>query len=246
MKRILNVFILIVLLLGCSTKDKELAESHYRMGLAYLGSETDYLSIVEFEKALAINPDDDRVYYAISTFYIKKNRVSDAERYIKRAIELKPNELEYLNLLATIYATRNETLRAIDIWKKIGEDPKYPTPEVIFYNIASAYMQIRNYKEAEYYFKRSIEANPRVLSTYMVLADLYVQQKRFDEAANLYSQVISLNPTFNNAKLQLAKLYFSTNQSNKSIPLLKEIITSEPNSKEAKESIELLKEIGLR
>ncbi len=247
MKKTLNSLLIIVsILYGCATKDLELAESHYKMGLAYLNSETDYLSIVEFEKALSINPDDDRVYYAVATFYLKKNRPLDAERYIKKAISLKSDNLEYQNLLATILATRNETLKAIDIWKKIVEDPKYGTPEVVYFNIASAYLQLRNLSEAELNLKKSIQANPRILSTYITLSDLYIQQKRYSDAENTLKQILDLNPMFNQGKILLAKVYSYQNKNDKSIALLKEIITSDPNSKEAKEAIELLKEIGIK
>jgi len=246
MKKMLSILIFLSLIYGCSTKDVELAESHYKLGLAYLNSDTDYLSIVEFEKALAINPDDDRVYYAIATFYIKKNRISDAERYVKQALTLKSDDLEYQNLLATIYATKNEPLKAINIWKKIADDPKYPTPEVVYFNIASAYQQMGNLSEAEFNFKKSIQANPRILNTYLTLSNLYIQQKRYIDAETTLKQALDINPTFNQGKYQLARVYYLQNINDKAITLLKEIITSEPNSREAKDSIELLKEIGLR
>jgi len=134
------------------------------------------------EKAIAINDRDDRVYYAIGTFYIKKNRPKDAEKYIKKAIEIDPENLEYQNALATLLAAQNKTLEAITTWKKIEDNPKLATPELVYYNMALAFMQLGQFQEAENYFKRSIEANPRVLATYMTLSDMYIKADKTSEA----------------------------------------------------------------
>ncbi|MEF3255396.1 MAG: tetratricopeptide repeat protein, partial [Deferribacterales bacterium] len=224
-----------------------LAESHYKMGLAYLNSETDYLALAEFEKALMINDKDDRVYFAIAIFYLKKNRLLDAERYAKKAIELNSDNPYYQNLLATIFAYNNNKLdAAISIWEKIADNPKYSSPEIIYFNIAQAYLQKKSYSDAEFYLKKAISANPRVAVPYMTLVDLYLLNNNIDDAIATLNNLMAINPIYLPAKLKAAQLNIKKGKYDTALNLLKEIITYEPNSKEAKEAIDMIKEIGLK
>jgi type IV pilus assembly protein PilF len=247
MKKIVSFSLIsVIFLIGCSQKSVEMADSHYKMGLAYLNSDTDYLAIVEFEKAIAINDRDDRVYYAIGTFYIKKNRPRDAEKYIKKAIEINPENLEYQNALATLLAAQNKTLEAITTWKKIEDNPKLATPELVYYNMALAYMQLGQFQEAENYFKRSIEANPRVLTTYMTLSEMFIKAGKTSEAEKTLMDLLNISPTFNPARVKLAKLFIKKGNYEKAIGLLRDVITAEPNSQEARDALEMIKEVNLK
>lgn len=105
----------------------------------------------------------------------------------------------------------NEALEIVD---QLSAPARYKA--MIYHNTANSYALEHNYKEARYYFLKSIEAKPRFIS-YKDLAEMYLNQNLYEEAkyvalegVNYYDDVVR---TTENATifLTIAKASIKTN-----------------------------------
>jgi tetratricopeptide (TPR) repeat protein len=59
---------------------------------------------------------------------------------------------------------------------------------------------------AEYYFKRTLEMNPKYSGAYMRLGDIYMGRRQYDEAEQQYRKAVEAEPNATICNLKLAKL----------------------------------------
>ncbi|KAA0259237.1 tetratricopeptide repeat protein [Deferribacter autotrophicus] len=246
MKKIISFF-LIAIFVSCAPRvDKlKLSESHYKLGLAYLTSENDFRALKEFEEALKYNPKDDRVYYAISTFYLKKNIFSKAEENILKALNIAPNNSEYINTYASILAAKGKTEEAISQWMRILQDPTYPNIPMVYYNIGYAYFTLGQLKEASIFFQKSVKMNRFFTASYLMLYDIYMKTDQVEKAEAILEKSVEYNPANNSLKLKLGEHYYNQKKYNKAVEIFEEIIIKTPNSPEAKKASKYLNSLGI-
>lgn len=248
MKKMLELF-LIVFLTGCATTatnvNKDKGDSHYKMGLAYLNTPEDYMAMSEFQKAKEANPEDHRVYYAISAFFIKKGKLSDAEENIVKALNLSPDNAEYRNTYASILAGQGKIESAISEWKKALEDPSYPSVALVNYNIGLAYFNTSRYSQALKYLNDSVKMNPKVIAPILTLYRTYINLKDNKSAENTLVTGIQINPSSLELKMELGRHYYNNRNYTLASKQLMEIIDLNPKTEYAKEAAYLLKSMGI-
>lgn len=123
-----------------------------------------YLSYGDYDKAInqldSISEDfdkDESFYYTYAISYYNIGDMDKAEEYGKLSVEKKATE-ENINLLATIYAGRNEFTRSIDILElgleEIGES--YP----LNYNMGIIYLNMNEEKKGLEYLEKANKISP--------------------------------------------------------------------------------------
>ena len=91
-------------------KDPKALSVHLLMGLSYLDRDSEggfAEALPEFQAELKNNPDDFRSHYMLGYIAMKQHREADAERELKRAAELDPQNPEPLAYLGQMYADAN-------------------------------------------------------------------------------------------------------------------------------------------
>lgn len=69
---------------------------------------------------------------------------------------------------------------------------KDPNDSFLQYGIALEYMSVKNYKEAEKYFKILLSRDPKYVPAYMQYALLKANQNEIEDAKDLYKQGIKI------------------------------------------------------
>lgn len=252
MKKIFSVMILF-LVLSCAGKSgnvkvnekSTLAESHFKMGLAYLNTDKDYLAVGEFEKAISINPSDDRFYYALATFYIKKNRIPDAKSNILKALKLNPIESEYINTFASILASEGNLEDAIKQWKVVLNDPGYPSASLVNYNIGLALYNLKRYEEAASYLEVTVKTNPKVIAPTLLLFRSYVYSGKLDDAERVIINSLIINPDSLELKMEAGKFYYEVGKYPEAAKYFSEVTEAKNNLKFYEEAKSYLKKMGI-
>lgn len=245
MKKIFISICLLVFIAGCAGKKQDMSESHYKMGLAYLGTDKDYMAIREFEKALKNRPEDSKIHYAIATFYLKKNKLTKAEEYLENAVKLNPSNSDYQNAYASTLASLDKNTQAIKHWKKVIDDPGYPNHDMAYYNIGYSFYQKHNYKSALKYFEKSIEVNKRFMSPYMYMYRIYKKLDNYNKAVGILKKAVKENPVYMPVRLELGTYYYNNGKYSPAAEEFEKIIEIDPESEEAKSAISYLKEMGI-
>jgi len=156
-------------------------------------------AIVEFKKAIEINPNHPEAHYNLGTTYGEKGILNEAIVEFKKAIEINPNHPDAHNNLGTAYYHKGMYDEAIVEYRKAIEiNPNHPGAH---YNLGTAYRKKGMYDEAIDKFKKALEINPNLAMAHNNLAVAYYYYKgeyslaikHCDKAIELGS---SVDPTF--------------------------------------------------
>lgn len=123
-----------------------------------------YLSYGDYDKALnqleSISEDfdkDESFYYTYALSYYKIGDLDKAEEYGKLSVEKKTTE-ENINLLATIYAGRQEFTRSIEIIELGLEEIEESYP--LNYNMGIIYLNMNEKEKGLEYLEKANKLNP--------------------------------------------------------------------------------------
>jgi tetratricopeptide (TPR) repeat protein len=96
-------------------KNPKITQAHYFLGLAYLDRDEDQgwdEAAQEQREEIKNNPNDFRVHYELGNIALKQRRADEAERELKRASELAPDNPDPLIYLGELYAGQDRPVEA--------------------------------------------------------------------------------------------------------------------------------------
>ena len=117
--------------------DPDLAEAHFKLGMAYSildkekDAEASFDSAVEsYKKILKADPENAQAEFNMGRSYNKLNKDDDAEDALRRAVKLKPDDSGYNTEMGAILIKLAKYPEAIGFLKKAIElDPENPRAE---------------------------------------------------------------------------------------------------------------------
>lgn len=131
-------------------------------------------------RLLAENPENDALFYYKGMCEASAGSVKAAEKDFLRAIELDPTNKEYIDALATMYATSNQEQKAATIYKAQMEmnPSRYSNPYVYFLVGDCEFHAGRDSSALEYYDKALIY-DPEYAFATLGKADVYFYRGNF-------------------------------------------------------------------
>jgi len=130
------------------------------------------LSIVDYKKALNLNPQYALGYYLLGKAYSNK---------VMFDIEMPKNSKNYQNAL-------NAFTRAIELNLKPTVDAN------VFYERGFVYSQLEKYKEAIADLNKALEIDPKISSAFSFRGQAHFELGNYQQAINDYNKAIELNP----------------------------------------------------
>lgn len=241
----------LITIAACATSpwNKEQADMHLRMGIAYLGSERFNDALKEFLQAEKITPRDPHVHYYLGIAYFGKGLNDKAIEEFNKALSLKSDYSDAYNYLGYIYLRMGRWDDAIDYFKKALSNILYETPEKAFFNMGMAYHGKGDYPMAlsSYEKAKNIKPNtipPPVLDLHMGVT--YYTKGDIEKAIEHFKASIKITPSLLEARYWLGQCYIRQNDFNKARGEFKAIIESAPESELAKAARKSLDSIQSR
>ena len=97
----------------------DLALSYFMQG-EFLMSQGNYaLAILEFQEAIALDPNASTIHVAIADGYSRLGKLKRSETHLKIAIELNPDETEGLDMLGQIYFSQKRYSYAQEVYERL-------------------------------------------------------------------------------------------------------------------------------
>lgn len=127
--------------------------------------------------------------------------------YFEDALSRKPSAIEPLAQIAMVKIAQGKSNEARErVTKQLEASPNNP----LLYNLlGQLWMQAKGTGQAEIAFKKSIELDNSLLSTYMSLGQLYHQAGKTDQAAKEYEAVLAKDPKAIQAHMLLGIIHDS-------------------------------------
>ncbi len=185
----------------------------------------DYASaILEFQDALRLDPNAG-VYYALAKNYLLINKLPLSLQNAKKAVDLEPGKIEYLDLLSDIYfSARLQDSAAVSLEKIIAIDSV---------NISAHYKLARIYENGKP--MQAIETYDKLLGLigpqWDVLlreAELYEKLGSLDKAAGAIEKLREIDPGNSSLDKMLVQFYTRTKEFGKAISVADEMLEFSP------------------
>jgi tetratricopeptide (TPR) repeat protein len=166
-------------------------------------------------KALEVNPDDPEIYYTFAFAYWKTEKYDKALEYTEKAIDHADNiglenpglKSDAYNLKGSLLVLRGDREEAIQAFEKALDDELYPRPEFTFYNLASVYIDMKRYPEAQKAAQKSLEHNPHYAPAWKILGQIHVEQGDEKSAIEALGNAIKEFNGYTEAYWDLAQIH---------------------------------------
>ncbi|MGA1867140.1 MAG: tetratricopeptide repeat protein [bacterium] len=183
---------------GCAGRiNQKKAMEHYNKGMILFREQQWEGALTELKKAKEYNPENDVVLNAIGLAAFYNGRLPEAAFYYKKAIAIEPNQPDYYNNLAASLSALGKQEEAIKYCKKALSFPSYHTPEFAYFNLGTAYYQLRQYTQAKKSFEKSYETNPLYIDPYYQLGRTLIKLSEFEKAIKQLKEAEELRKKFN-------------------------------------------------
>lgn len=154
---------------------------------------------------LEIEPANPNVLNLLGLLKYQTNQYSDAEFFIKKAIELNPCAYFYENL-GLVYSENEQFNEAIMSYKKALE--KEPNNFGVWFNLALTLKKNQRVDESISAYRKALSINTDSYDTYFNLGNIYFQIKNdATKAAIYYEKAVALKPDDEETKYCLAMAY---------------------------------------
>ncbi|HEY6247990.1 MAG TPA: tetratricopeptide repeat protein [Pyrinomonadaceae bacterium] len=180
----------------------------YRFAYAVLltNSNAPGAAIIRLEESLKSFPSSSRLWFALGFANFKLDKNEDAERALKKAIELDPNFAPAFAYLGLIRAKTGAYGEAIPQYEKaIHADPQLA---VVHHLIADAMLrQNADAQIIEKHLRQSVELDPTFTPSRLSLGKLFMRSQRWADAVSEFEQVVKLEPSEPETYYQLGLAY---------------------------------------
>lgn len=152
-------------------------------------------AIARFEEAAGLLPDCFDCYYNIGFAYLQKKDEPKAEEAFKRVIELKPDHVQALNTLATLYNNQKRFDEASAMSARAAEAGGGSTGGVdAIYNQGIILWNAGNTKEARARFEEAIRLDPAFAPAHFQLGMAQLNEGQIPEAVVSFETYLKLAP----------------------------------------------------
>lgn len=197
-------------------------------------------AIINYKKALEINPKFSAAYWSIGLIDEKMGRMNEALKRYKNAVRFAPLDIKALYSLGTLCLNTGQYANAINTLERlISLSPDNPDA---YYNLGLCYYYIGDYKKAVEAYQQSLKINPYKADIHNSLGISLLMVGRLDMAMQEYAVAIKIDPKFAQAYGNMGLVYKQMGEKDRAIAMFKEALKFDPNNQSTKEN---LKELGV-
>lgn len=238
---------------GCATTSPETnaehqrkARGHYEMAMNHMREGRTGIAITELENARKLDPNDPWTELALGEAFRLKARNEDAERHLKRAIDLRPDFHAARLNLAALYVQMGRYDDAIELTQDLLADPTFPVPWKALTNQGYAYYKLGKRAEARAALENAIQYHEGYWPALLDLAILDADEGRQLEALECLERVLAQKPgalASAETNYRMAVAYLSLGNRDKAVHHLSVAIETRPSGEWGKRSADYLKRL---
>jgi tetratricopeptide (TPR) repeat protein len=175
------------------------------MGLKLSSQGRHLEAISQYEQALARNPQDVRVLFALGNTAGALGMAGPAEQFFRQVLAMDPNRLEATVNLANLMRMNGQFGDAIALLEPaLARQPENPE---INLTLGSAFRESGDLERAQNYYQAALAARPDYAPALSNLADLLSDQGEREKAQDLYDAAIRNDPKNPQIRLNRAILH---------------------------------------
>jgi tetratricopeptide (TPR) repeat protein len=200
--------------------------AHYNMGEVLLAKGKQDDAVIEFRKALEINPRYEKAYYNLGTILTGRGEKEEAITLYRKALEIWPAYVgARVNLGATLFekGEKAEAIAQYRIALQIN-----PTYKLAHYNMGMALFDQGQREEALAHYRMALESDPDYADARCNLANALSAMGGRMEAIAQYRKVLESNPDYPEARYNLANTLLQSGKLEEAIAQYQRAVETAP------------------
>lgn len=211
--------------LRVSNKKKEFAKQLF-IDASLLDLEGKYAeAILDYQEALKLDPSSG-IHYALGKDYLRLNKLYSALEHGKKAVDLEPDNVEYLTMLGTIYNLSNQKDSAETIFKNILSIDSLNVNAL--YNLGNIYEKEQPVKALKAYNK-IIDITGNEWNVLLKIAAINERLGKVEETIKTAEHLLEMNPSSLTLKKILIESYILNGKYEAALKLADETIEIFPD-----------------
>ncbi|USD65797.1 type IV pilus biogenesis/stability protein PilW [Vibrio sp. SCSIO 43136] len=184
--------ILVSLISGCVTVTQDkldasfdrqaAAEARVNLGLSYLESGDRVRAKENIQQALEYRPNYYRALIAQAHYYDQVGEPDNARQSFEQALRESPDNGDVLNNYGVFLCKLGEYETADAFFNRAIEVPYYYLISASYQNAAFCALKSGDKHQAQYYFRRALDHDPKRVSSILQLAQLEIELEQYREA----------------------------------------------------------------
>ena len=173
----------------------------------------------DFIKLVEIDNEDALSLYYLSTIYVEKNDLENAEKSLNKVIELRENYLDAYKSLAVVYMKQKKYREVFTLEEKLLS---IGSTDIQVFDILSAASLDRGRPDlAVIYLKRAIELQPDNPKIHNKMGLTFFSLGKIDEAINEFKTTLAIEDNVPSVLYNLGLAYFAKEEFENSFETLK-------------------------
>jgi tetratricopeptide (TPR) repeat protein len=166
---------------------------HFMDGQLYMNQGDYAMAIVELQEALLLDPDVSTIYVSLSECYWYLEKPNRALSYLKRALELSPEDLEAREMMANQLVLRRLFDKAEEQYSILIKS--YPEKAEYYFAMGELAKLQQKYEKALYYYRKTFELNPIAIEALELAAEAAYNLQKYDVILDLTEQLLEYDET---------------------------------------------------
>jgi len=185
----------------------------------------------EFQRILAVNPDNASALFYLASIEEKSGNLDEAERVFRRLLAISPNYLDVHNHLGVIHHKKGDLEKALEEFNRALAQAEYAE---VYYNLSVVYRLRRDLDKSVHAAQKALELDPRYVDALNQLGQLALDRESLDEAAGFLRRALDIDPNHLQAHNNLGVLFHRLGREDDAIREFEKSLSIDPNSAEAR------------
>jgi Flp pilus assembly protein TadD len=178
----------------------------YQSGLQLSSQGRHGEAIAQFEQALALEPDDPKVLFALGNTACQMGQAGVAEQFFRRVLVQDPCRTEAIVNLSNLLRLNGQFDAAIALLiPAVSREPRSPELQL---TLGSAWRERGDLDRAKLHYQAAMVARPGYAAALANLADLLCDEGQRDVARTLYDKALLAEPRNAQVRMNRAILHF--------------------------------------
>jgi len=216
----------------------EAAQYNLELGVGYLRKGELQMALDKLKKAVEQDPSLADAHMALGFLYEQIDEPGNAEKHMRRAAKLAPDDPQVLNAFAVMQCQHGSTEEALKTFSRAAGIPLNRSPEAAYTNAGVCARDGGMLDEADQYFRKALAKNPSYDEALLQLASLNFERQDYFSARAFIERFLQGNKA--TAEALMLGVRIETAMANTSIgnDYAARLLREFPDSPEARQLLE--------
>ena len=214
--------------------EPESSEAHRILGTAYWAAQAYDASVEQLEKAIRLNPRDERPRMMLAEVLGEAGQVTNAVATLREATETIPDSGLAHYRLGRLYQNLQRDAEALPEFEEALRLSPVTGVNGLLATIGYLRLNAMNFDGAIETYKQAVSVDLNDLEAHKKLGDGYRKQGRLDEALAEFVVTLMIDPANADAYAALGQVYLASGQPDDAVTALQRAVTLNPAHSEAR------------